>query len=160
MAARREAVLAVGGFRSLAEDLDMANRLLELSPQSTLIYEPAAIVHHYVNAERLTWHYFWRRCFWAGRGKVSVMRGLGEAANISADRQFVARSLSLGIARGLGDFVKGDVGGLERAVSIVIGLTLSALAYATGTVEWKLAAWRGREEPIRALMRSRARGRG
>jgi glucosyl-dolichyl phosphate glucuronosyltransferase len=145
MAVRRESVLAVGGFHSLADDLDMAHRLLELSPQSRLIYEPAAIVRHYVHEDRLTWHYFWRRCFWAGRSKVSVMRGLGPAANMRADRRFVARSLSVGVARGLREFLGGDIGGLERALSIIVGLALSTVAYATGVVEWNIAAWRRHE---------------
>lgn len=145
MAARRESILAVGGFRSLADDLDLANRLLELSPQSRLIYEPAAIVHHYVHEDRLTWHYFWRRCFWASRSKVSIMRGLGTAANMQADRTFVRRSLSVGVATGLRQFLGGDIGGLERALSIIAGLGLSAIAYVTGLVEWNIAAWRRRE---------------
>lgn len=146
MAVRRESVLAVGGFHSLADDLDMAHRLLELSPESRLIYEPAAIVRHYVHEDRLTWHYFWRRCFWAGRSKVSVMRGLGPAANMRADRRFVARSLSVGVARGLRDLLGGDLGGLERALSIIAGLALSSVGYAIGVVEWNLAARRRRED--------------
>jgi GT2 family glycosyltransferase len=147
MAARREDVLAIGGFRSLAEDLDMCHRLLQRSPQGRLIYEPAAIVRHHVHEDRLTWHYFWRRCFWASRSKVSIMRGLGGAANLQADRRFVLRSLSVGVTRGLRDFLGGDIGGLERALSIVAGLGLSAIAYASGVVEWNLAAWRRGESP-------------
>jgi hypothetical protein len=124
----------------MAEDLDIAHRLLELSPESRLIYEPAAIVRHYVHEDRLTWHYFWRRCFWAGRGKVSVMRGLGQAANLRADRRFVMRSLSVGVAKGLREFLGGDIGGLERAASIIVAIGLSGVAYAAGIVEWNLAA--------------------
>jgi glucosyl-dolichyl phosphate glucuronosyltransferase len=149
MAARRESVLAVGGFRSLAEDLDMAHRLLELSPQSLLIYEPAAIVRHYVHEDRLTWRYFWRRCFEAGRSKVSVMRGLGRAANLRADRRFVTRTLSVGVAKGLREFLGGDIGGLQRALSIIAAVGLSAVAYLTGVVEWNVG--RRRDESASTL---------
>jgi hypothetical protein len=145
MAARRESVLAVGGFRSVAEDLDMAHRLLALSPESRLIYEPAAIVRHYVHEDRLTWHYFWRRCFEASRGKVSVMRGLGKAANLRADRRFVLGTLSVGVAKGLREFLGGDIGGLQRALSIIAAVGVSAVAYVIGVVEWNVAAWRRSE---------------
>ena len=144
MAARRRDLLAIGGLHSMADDLDMCHRLLERSPQSRLVYEPAAIVRHYVHADRLTFHYFWWRCFWVNREKVAIMRGLGEAANLKADRRFVQRSLSVGVLRGLRELLGGDVGGLERALSIVLGVGVAAIAYATGTVEWSIAAWRGR----------------
>src|SRR2546425_13175216 len=144
MAARREDVLAIGGFRSLAEDLDMCHRLLERSPQSRLIYEPAAIVRHHVHEERLTWHYFWRRCFWASRSKVSIMRGLGAAANLRADRRFALRSLSVGVTSGVRDFLGGGGGGLQRAASIILGLGVSAVGYATRGVEGDIAPRGGR----------------
>jgi GT2 family glycosyltransferase len=145
MSARRKSLLAIGGFRSMAEDLDMCHRLLELSPQTKLIYEPGAVVWHHVHDERLTWQYFWRRCFWASRSKVAIMRGLGGAANLRADRDFVLRTLSLGVLRGLREFLSGDVGGLERSLSIIAGLGLSGVAYLVGVAEWNIAAWRGRE---------------
>ncbi len=146
MAARRESLLAIGGFRSMAEDLDMSHRLLASSPQATLIYEPSAVVHHHVHGDRLTWHYFWRRCFWASRSKVSIMRGLDGAANLRADRDFVLRTLTAGVARGLREFLRGDLGGLERALAIIAGVGLSGVAYVVGIVEWNLAVWRGRRE--------------
>jgi GT2 family glycosyltransferase len=142
MAARRESVLAVGGVQSLADDLDLAHRLLALSPQNRLIYEPAAIVHHYVHEHRLTWHYFWRKCFAANHDKVAIMRDLGGAGNLDADLRFVRRNLPLGVARGLREFAGGDIGGLERALSIIAGVAVAAVAYATGLVQWNLAAWR------------------
>lgn len=144
MAARRDEIIAIGGFRSEAEDLDMSHRLLARSPQAKLIYEPRAIVRHHVHEDRLTWHYFWRRCFWASRSKVSIMRGLGGAANLDADRRFVTRTLSAGVARGMRDFLGGDVGGLERALAIIAGLGLSGVAYLVGAAEWSIAVRRGR----------------
>ena len=150
LAVRRESVLAVGGFHSLADDLDIAHRLLALSPQSRLIYEPRAIVHHYVYEDRLTWRYFWRRCFWANRDKVAIMRGLGGAGNLKADRSFVLRTLSVGVGRGLRELLGGDIGGLERALAIIAGVAISGVAYATGVVGWNIAAWR-RGETTSAL---------
>jgi GT2 family glycosyltransferase len=142
MAARRESVLAVGGVQSLADDLDLAHRLLALSPQNRLIYEPAAIVHHYVHEHRLTWHYFWRKCYAANHDKVAIMRGLGSAGNLDADLRFVRRNLPLGVGRGLREFVGGDIGGLERALSIIAGAAVAAVAYGIGLVRWNLSARR------------------
>jgi glucosyl-dolichyl phosphate glucuronosyltransferase len=142
LAVRRESVLAVGGFHSLADDLDLAHRLLALSPQSRLMYEPRAVVHHYVYADRLTWRYFCRRCFWANRDKVAIMRGLGGAANLKADRRFVLRTLSVGVGRSVRELLGGDIGGLQRALAIIAGVAISGIAYATGVVDWNLAAWR------------------
>jgi len=145
MAVRRDSFLAVGGFQSMAEDMDMSHRLWKLSPDSRLVYEPRAIVRHYVPEDRLTWHYFWRRCFSAGRAKVSVLKGLGPAANMSAERSFLARSLTLGVASGLREFLSGDAGGLERALSIIAGTAVSAVAYAVGVVEWSVPFLRERQ---------------
>jgi cellulose synthase/poly-beta-1,6-N-acetylglucosamine synthase-like glycosyltransferase len=138
MAARRKDVLAIGGLRSLADDLDMSHRLLERSPRNGLMYEPRAIVHHYVHEERLTWRYFLRRCVWTSRRKVAIMKGLGGAANMQADRRFVRRTLSVGVTTGLRELLGGDVGGMERAFSIVVALGLSAVAYTVGLVEWNV----------------------
>jgi hypothetical protein len=54
----------------------------------------------------------------------------------------VRRNLPLGVARGLREFAGGDIGGLERALSIIAGVAVAAVAYATGLVQWNLAAWR------------------
>jgi len=145
MSARRAAVLAIGGLRSEAEDLYLACRLLALTPESKLIYEPRAVVHHHVHEDRLTWHYFWRRCLAAGRGKVSVMKELGDAATMSADRRFLARSLTSGVLRYMREFIRGDAGGVERAACLVAGLGLSSVAYLLGLVEWHAASLRGRD---------------
>jgi glucosyl-dolichyl phosphate glucuronosyltransferase len=144
MAIRREQLRAIAGLGSM-EDMELCHRLLERFPGSKLIYEPAAIVRHRVHEDRLTWQYFWRRCFWANRDKVAIMRGLGSAANLKADRGFVLRTLSVGVVRGLREFLRGDLGGLRRALSIIAGVGISAIAYATGTVEWNIASWRRRQ---------------
>ena len=149
-AARRKDILAVGGFHfDVFEDMDMSHRLKELSPQSRLIYEPRAIVRHYVPEDRLTWNYFWRRCFWVNRGKVAVMRGLGGAANLRADRSFALKSLSVGVARELREFLNGDIGGLQRALAIFVGLSLATAAYVAGVVEWGITTWRRDRNPFR-----------
>ena len=148
MAMRCEQLRAIGGVGSM-EDMEICHRLLQRSPGSKLIYEPRAIVRHRVHEDRLAWGYFWRRCFWANRDKVAIMYGLGDAGNLKADRSFIARSLSIGVARGLRDFVTGDVGGLQRALSIIAGIGVSAVGYLTGLVEWHATARSSRSSTTR-----------
>jgi glucosyl-dolichyl phosphate glucuronosyltransferase len=133
LAARREDLLAIGGFHfDVFEDMDMCHRLLHLFPTRRLLYDPDAIVHHYVHEDRLNWSYFWRRIFWVNRVKVAVMRSLGEGANLSAERNFVGQALSRGMAKGVRDFLGGDSGGLLRSGAMLIGIGLAGTGYLVG----------------------------
>ena len=139
MAVRKRDVLSLGGIRSDDHgDMELSHRLLALAPGSTLIYEPRAVVHHYVAEARLSWSYFWRRCFFDNRGKVATMRDMGPAANLEAERRFVVRALTRGVARDLRQFVRGDLGGLLRAGTICVGIALAGAGYAEGTIEHAL----------------------
>jgi GT2 family glycosyltransferase len=139
MAVRKRDFLALGRIRSdLYGDMELSHRLLASAPGSKLIYEPRAVVHHYVPEARLTWSYFWRRCFFTNREKVSFMRALGPAANLEAERRFVTQALTRGVASGLGQFVRGDLGGILRAGTICLGVALAGAGYAVGTAEYLL----------------------
>ena len=139
MAVRREDLLAIDGIRSNEHgDLEMSHRLLAHSPGSKLLYVPGAVVRHHVREDRLTWSYFWRRCYFGNRRKVFTMRDIGDAGHLGAERTFARRALSHGVITNLKQFVRGDVGGLLRATSICIGLGLAGAGYATGTVEWHI----------------------
>jgi hypothetical protein len=43
------------------------------------------------------------------------------------------------------DLLGGDIGGLQRALAISAGVGISAIAYATGMVEWNIASRRRRK---------------
>jgi cellulose synthase/poly-beta-1,6-N-acetylglucosamine synthase-like glycosyltransferase len=139
MAVRTKDLLAIGGIRSNDHgDLEMSHRLQAYAPGSRLLYVPDAIVRHRVHESRLTWSYFWRRCFFKNRSKVVTMRAIGTAGHLGAERRFARRALSHGVTTNLGQFVRGDIGGLLRAVSVCVGLGLAGAGYATGTVEWHI----------------------
>ena len=57
--------------------------------QHRVLYEPLAIVHHFVPAARTTWHYFWRKCYRANRGKVAVFANMQDASSLNAEQAFV-----------------------------------------------------------------------
>ncbi len=139
MAVRRADLVAIGYFHSdNHDDMDMCHRLLHHSPTSRILFEPAAVVRHYVHAERLSWRYFWRRCFSVNRGKVKAFRDMGEARNLRAERSFARRSLTQGLSRGGRDLLRGDPTGLTRSLVICAGLSLAGMGYAVGSIEWTL----------------------
>ena len=76
--------------------MDMCHRLKHLRSTDQLIYEPKALVRHYVPSARTTWGYFGRRCFFVNRGKVEAFRQMEGASNLSADVGFVRRALTQG----------------------------------------------------------------
>lgn len=136
MATRTADFLAIGGIRhDDFPDLELSHRLAARRPGAQLVYEPAAVVHHFVSSDRLTWSYFWRRCFLVNRRKVDAMADLGDAGHLGAERGFVARVLTRGVGRGVRDLVRGDVNGLRRAAAICAGVALAGAGYATRRVE-------------------------
>jgi GT2 family glycosyltransferase len=136
MATRTSDFLAVGGIRhDDFPDLELSHRLVAAHPGGRVIYEPNAIVRHFVPATRLTWSYFWRRCFFVNRKKVDTMRDLGPAGHLGAERGFVARALTRGVIRGVGDAARGDMAGLQRAGAIFAGVALAGAGYATRRLE-------------------------
>jgi len=144
MAVRRKDFMAIGGVHSDDHgDMELSHRLLQSSPGSHLMYQPAAVVRHYVHPDRLTWAYFWRRCFYVNRSKAAAFRELGPAANLRAERRFAQRALTRGFARGIRDAVSGDVGGLLRSICIVAGLALAGSGYLVGSMQRHIHRSRG-----------------
>ena len=100
MSVRRDAFERIGGFHSIDfDDLDLCMRLAAHFPDRRLLYEPRAIVHHYVPAQRVEWRYFWRRCFFVNREKVEAFADMGDAANIQAELEFVRRAFTRELRR-------------------------------------------------------------
>jgi glycosyltransferase involved in cell wall biosynthesis len=138
MSARREALLEVGGFHSVDfDDMDISHRLADAFPDSEIIYNPEAIVLHYVSADRVTWHYFWRRCFHVNRHKVRAFVDMGEAANLKSERDFVIRILARQLVKHLRDFASGDSTGATQFAVAVTGVSLAGLGNLVGRVEMR-----------------------
>jgi Glycosyltransferases, probably involved in cell wall biogenesis len=137
MSFRRVAFDAVGGFQSIDfDDLDLCMRLNHTYGYGALQYEPAAQVHHFVPAERVTWRYFWRRCVFVNTEKVEAFAGMGEAANLSAEVGFAIKTSTLGVGKELWRVRRGDLNGLLAAGAIYIGLACAALGNLRG--RWNL----------------------
>jgi glucosyl-dolichyl phosphate glucuronosyltransferase len=145
MSARRHLLAEIGGFHSdNHDDMDMCHRLAVRAADAKIIYQPAAVVMHHVPAERLTWHYFWRRCFFVNRGKVAAFRGMENAASLSAERSFARQMLTNGVRRELRRLAHGDLAAPARMGAMVAGMFLAGLGYAVGTVEYDRTLKKGR----------------
>jgi glucosyl-dolichyl phosphate glucuronosyltransferase len=133
MSARRSALREVGGFHSDDhDDMDMCHRIAYA--QFRVVYEPAAIVHHFVPATRTTWHYFWRRCYLVNQGKVAAFADMREAAGLGAELAFVSRTLTAGAAAEARRVLRGDVYGFARVGAMIAGIALAGLGHVSGQV--------------------------
>ena len=80
MAIRRSVFRSVGGFASGlgrigkvplgCEETELCIRYTEHFPEQEFVLVHEAVVHHRVPAWRLTWHYFWTRCWARGSPRL------------------------------------------------------------------------------------------
>lgn len=135
MSVRRDAILAAGGFHADDhDDMDLSHRIARTYGPAAVCYEPLAEVRHYVAPERLTWSYFWRRCFYVNRSKVGAFADLGEAGNIGAELRFGV-SVLLGLGPALIAAMSGRPERLLQALVAVVGLALAGCGYVAGRVQ-------------------------
>lgn len=135
MSVEREFMLEVRGFHADDhDDMDLSHRVRHAHGRSGLLYEPLAQVHHYVPSERLTWSYFWRRCFYVNRGKVAAVAVLGDAGNLRAELGFAARTL-IEIGPASVAAVTGETARLRQWFVAMAGTVLAGLGYLAGKAQ-------------------------
>jgi len=131
MSARRSVLREIGGFHTdHQDDMDMCQRIAYA--RYRVLYEPLAIVHHFVPATRTTWHYFWRKCYTANEGKVEVFANMQNAASLSAELTFVTRTLTLGVLAEIRQVIRGDPYGLARVGAMIAGITIAGFGHLSG----------------------------
>ncbi|MEZ0051100.1 glycosyltransferase involved in cell wall biosynthesis [Mycobacterium sp. MAA66] len=141
---RREVFSVAGGFPSHigrtaaqhrplgCEETEFCIRVNHHRPDYSFVFAQHAVIWHRVPSARETFAYFRSRCFAEGISKAAVTQSVGRADGLAVERTYVARTLSRGFLRGLGDALHGDLGGIERALAIVVGLSVTAMGYARG----------------------------
>jgi GT2 family glycosyltransferase len=133
MSVRREVLLSWGGFQSdNHDDMDLSHRAIHGYGTAAVLFEPDAIVHHFVPASRLTWSYFWHRCFFVNMGKVKAFRNLDEASNLSAELRFVRRSLSRALVTEGKELLQGDLYAPVRYAALVSAIALGGAGSLVG----------------------------
>ena len=146
MAVRRGSFMALNGFQSIdfdsrskpaaarapLDDLDLCMRLAHRFGADSLYYEPRAVVHHYVPAERLSWRYFYRRCYFVNRRKAQTLRDIGPAANLAAELEFVWRTITRCCLKDLRRGISGEPGAFRSLGATLIGIALAGLGHLRG----------------------------
>jgi len=90
MSFRKAVFEKVGYFRSNvgrfgkrllgSEEPELSMRILEKIPNSKIIHEPSAVVHHRVNKSRANLKYLWKRSFYEGVSKALIV-GLKQSSS-------------------------------------------------------------------------------
>lgn len=142
MSFRRQAFSAAGGFHPAigrvgsfpagGEETEFSIRARRLSPNGVLLYLPSARVHHRVPLNRSRWPYFASRCYHEGQSKALITRLVGSQDGLGSERAYTFKTLPSGVLRGLGQAVRGDIHGLQRALAIIAGLGLTTAGYLAG----------------------------
>jgi glucosyl-dolichyl phosphate glucuronosyltransferase len=131
MSVRRSILQEIDGFHSDDhDDMDMCHRVA--FAQYKVLYEPLAIVYHFVPVSRMTWRYFWRRCYFVNRGKVEAFANMQGAAHLGAEVGFVIRIITTGVPAEIGHIFRGDLSGFARAGAMIAGIALAGAGNIAG----------------------------
>jgi hypothetical protein len=143
---RRAAFDVAGGFathigRTAArrrplgcEETEFCLRLAARRPGTRFVFDPRAVVHHRVPAERERFAYFRARCWAEGLSKALVTRSVGIGPGLSAERAYATTTLRRGLRRGLSEAGRGDAAGLRRCGAIATGLAATTAGYLVGSL--------------------------
>lgn len=136
MSVRADAFATVGGFGSIDfDDLDICQRLAHHYGPDALLYQPAAVVHHHVPQQRLTWSYFWRRCFYVNRYKITAFRDLGAAGSLAAERSFVYAFLNTLPRRTAQALLTTNTSDILQISTAILGLAFAATGHIAGRTD-------------------------
>jgi GT2 family glycosyltransferase len=130
----------VGTLPLGCEETELCIRVRQQKPHQRLMYDPRAVVKHRVPAARANWGYFRSRCYSEGLSKAQISQTIGANDALSTERGYTLKVLPMGVLRGLGDALRGDLSGLGRASAIVLGFSLTALGYLVGRIRTPRAA--------------------
>jgi hypothetical protein len=144
MAIRRMVFTSVGGFSSGlgrigliplgCEETELCIRYTKKFPDTRFVLTREAVVHHRVPASRLTWHYFWTRCWAEGLSKGAVLSLVGPGLGLVAERRHVRTSLPRELVKCLMMVRRDPRNALTRAALIVVGSMCAAAGLVRGRI--------------------------
>ena len=152
MAVRSRQLREIGGFREgvapreisyrgvviagghALEDTELGIRIGRRWPEMSWLYQPHATVRHAVTEEQATLGYLMRRSFEEGSSKAHLAGEIGAQSGLSSERHYVSNVLPLGVARGIGQSLRGDRHGVLRSLAILVGLLSSGVGFLVGTL--------------------------
>jgi hypothetical protein len=117
------------GNRSLPEDTDLCLRIASGQDNAVWMWDPAKVMQHRVPVGRATFGYLLSRCFLQGWGKAAMAHMDGFDQSTSSERSYAARTLPVGVGRGVKDALRGDLSGLGRAGAIIAAFSVAVVGY-------------------------------
>jgi GT2 family glycosyltransferase len=143
MSFRSEVLDIVGGFNTAlgrqnslplgCEETEICIRAVIGTPGARVVYEPDALVHHFVPAHRGTLNYMLRRAWSEGISKAQVSKIVGHKRALGPERRYVRQILPRAVFAGIRDRVQGkDPAGLGRAMTIIAVLAVTTCGYIRG----------------------------
>ena len=96
--------------RSAARRPSSASGSASDAPTPGCLIDHRAVIRHRVPAERCRFSYFLTRCYAEGLSKAQVSDAVGAEQGMAAERRHAAVALPKGVARGLADGLRGDLG--------------------------------------------------
>ena len=140
MSVRRAVLDEIGAFKTSlsrvgkrpfgVQETELCIRAAQRWPEGVFVHEPRARVLHDVPAVRTTFGYFRLHCYDEAVAKVWMSRHVGSQDGLSAERDYLTRTLPAGIARGVGDaLLRRDPSGFGRAAAIVAGAGAAGWGY-------------------------------
>jgi GT2 family glycosyltransferase len=143
MSFRSEVLDVVGGFNTSlgrqnslplgCEETEICIRAVIGSPGGRVVYEPAALVRHFVPVQRGTLNYMLRRAWSEGISKAQVSKIVGHKRALGPERRYVRRVLPHAVARGIRDQLRGkDPAGFRRAATVIAVLAVTTCGYIRG----------------------------
>ena len=144
MAIRRRVFDLVGGFTEGigrlgltplgCEETELCIRYTAAFPDERFVMAREAVVHQWVPASRLTWHYFWTRCWSEGVSKAAVSLLVGAGSGLASERQHVTRSLPREFGQSLRLLRKRPRTAATRLALIVVGTVCATAGFVWGRI--------------------------
>ena len=150
MSFRREVFEWVGGFPEVTgradekpvrcEETEYCVRLQRRFPGARLVFDPGLNVFRRVSPLHRGFKYFRSRCWSEGKSKARIAREVGTRFGLAAEGIYGTKVLPMGVLRGMGEGMRGQLNGFRRAGAIALGAIWTTAGYARGRVGRTTAA--------------------
>ncbi|HEX4223713.1 MAG TPA: glycosyltransferase, partial [Pseudonocardiaceae bacterium] len=127
-----EGIGRVGTLPLGCEETELCIRLRQADANARILFEPAALVHHQVSADRLSWSYLRRRSYAEGVSKAAIAKLVGADDALSTERAYTSRIIPLAVLRELGAALRGRSNGLRGAFALVFSVLSAGVGYLRG----------------------------
>jgi GT2 family glycosyltransferase len=145
MSFRRSVFVSVAGFSEDlgrvgktplgCEETEFCIRVRQRDSSATIIFEPRAVVHHRVTADRVRWRYLIKRSYAEGLSKSAVANIVGRDIALESERSYVKQVLVRAVLREIAKAAKGRSSGWLGAGAIFAALGATVVGYLRGSVQ-------------------------